>query len=156
METNEFEKLMSKAPERADKTKIIIDPGTDPGTDPGKDPGKDPGTDSGKDPGTDPGTDPGKDPGTVKMSIAQFGATITGIYTAVSDFVYKRIKGTDTAPAWTETDRETLNNAMLPVMQQYNVTLTPTTNLIITIAVIEAMRYAKKTNLNIEDVQNER
>lgn len=140
METNEFEKLMSEAPERADETKIIIDPGTDPGPDPGP----------------DPGTDPGPDPGTVKMSVAQFGATITGIYTAVSDFVYKRIKGTDTAPAWTDAERETLNNAMMPVMQQYNVTLTPTTNLIITVAVIEAMRYAKKPDQNGERGQNER
>ena len=132
METNEFEKLMSEAPERADETKIIIDPGTDPGT----------------------------DPEMVKMSVAQFGATVTGIYTAVSDFIYKRVKKTDVAPAWSESDKEALSGAMLPVLEQYNVTLTPTTNLIITVAVIEAMRYSrpaqKEINLNTEEVQNER
>lgn len=129
METTEFEKLMSEAPERADETKINFEPDAD------------------REPETPPASAQAdgeglEEPKTVKMSVAQFGATVTGIYTAVSDFVYKRIKGTDTAPAWTETERENLNNAMLPVLEQYNVTLTPATNLIITIAVIEAMRYS--------------
>lgn len=128
METNEFEKLMSEAPERADETKINLEPETTTANDPPAEK-------------TAEGEEAAPEP--IKMNVAQFGATMTGIYCAVSDFVYKKIKKTDTAPAWTNSDREALNAALVPVMEQYNVTVTPTTNLIITIAVVEAMRYSR-------------
>lgn len=130
METSAFEKLMSEAPERADETKIIVD--------------SEAATAAATETPTDEEAPAASDEKKVVMSAAQFGATVTGIYTAVSDFVYKKIKKTDTAPAWGDSDRESLNNAITPVLEQYNVTMSPITNLIITLAMVEALRYAKK------------
>jgi len=135
MEPNDFEKLMSEAPERADAEKIVFD-------------------EPEPEPAPEPAPEPEPAPSAVKMSVAQFGATVTGIYTAVSDFVYKRIKKTDVAPAWSEGDKEALNSAMLPVLEQYNITLTPATNLIITVAMLEAMRYSRPPMIE-KGVENE-
>lgn len=122
METKEFEQLMSEEPQRADETKIILET-----------------------PGEDPAqiqTD-GETEKVVTMSVGQFGATVAGIYCSVSDFVYKRIKKTDHAPAWTDAEREQVNAAITPVLEQYNITVSPLTNLIVTLAVVEAMRYTQ-------------
>ena len=130
METSDFEKLMQSAPERADAEKIVIE--------------------------TEPPAAAAEENGTmledskagITMSVGQFGATVTGIYCAVSDFVYKRVKKTDTAPTWTDNDREALNGALVPVLEQYNITVSPLTNLIVTIAVVEAMRYSQKPQIS--------
>ena len=129
METTDFEKLMQEAPERADEEKIVIE--TEPQAAATEDQASPPAGAGGEAAG-------------VTMSVGQFGATVTGIYCAVSDFVYKRVKKTDTAPAWTDNDREALNGALVPVLEQYNITVSPLTNLIVTIAVVEAMRYSQK------------
>lgn len=128
METSEFEKLMREAPERADAEKIVIEPEAPITGEPAEAPAGAAGA----------GVD---EPQRVTMSVAQFGMTVTAIYTSISDFVYKRVKKTDTAPAWTDNDREALNGALVPVLEQYNITVSPLTNLLITVAVIEAMRY---------------
>lgn len=120
----EFEKTMNEEPVRADETKIIIDTQEESGTD-------------------QPGT-PLDPPQAVTMSVGQFGATVAGIYCTVSDFVYKKIKKTDTAPEWKDSDRDAVTGALVPVLEQYNITVSPITNLIVTLAVIEAMRYSKQ------------
>lgn len=123
METKDFEQLMSEEPQRADETKIMLET---------------PGEDSAQ-------IQTDGEPAKVTMSVGQFGATVAGIYCSVSDFVYKRIKKTDHAPAWTDAEREQVNNAITPVLEQYNITVSPLTNLIVTLAVVEAMRYTQTT-----------
>lgn len=120
----EFEKTMNEEPSRADETKIIIDTPDRPT--------------EGK-PDLQAALEP---PQAVNMSVGQFGATVAGIYCTVSDFVYKRIKKT-AAPEWNEADREALTGALVPVLDQYNITVSPITNLIVTLAMIEAMRYSR-------------
>lgn len=119
----EFEKTMNEDPARADEKKIIIDTPTEATPD-------------------QPETDL-EPPQAVTMSVGQFGTTVAGIYCTVSDFVYKKVKKTDSAPAWKESDREALTGALVPVLDQYNITVSPLTNLIVTIAIIEAVRYNK-------------
>lgn len=123
-ELKEFEEMIREEPDRADETKIVIETPAEETTVP-------------------PMSEEAP-PAAVTMSVGQFGATVAGIYCTVSDFVYKRVKKTDTAPAWSDTDRESLTGALVPVLEQYNIVVSPLTNLIVTIAVIEAMRYSNK------------
>lgn len=129
METKEFEQLMSEAPARADETKITIETETQPK--------------AGEDNPTSDTETGNEKPQTVTMSVGQFGTTVAGIYTAVSDFVYKKVKKAD-PPAWGENEKEAITAAVVPVLEQYNLQVSPLTNLIVTLAVVEAMRYAKK------------
>lgn len=119
-EIEEFENTMQEEPQRADETRITFDQPAEPEEPIQADTEK-----------------------TVTMSVGQFGATVAGIYCTLSDFIYKKVKKTDTAPAWGDTDREALQGALVPVLEQYNITVSPLTNLIVTVAVIEAVRYNK-------------
>ncbi|MBP5400746.1 MAG: hypothetical protein J6Y35_03865 [Bacteroidales bacterium] len=138
METNDFEKLMEEAPQRADAGKIEMIEQAAGDTVGG----------SVEDPVPDP------EPKTITMSVGQFGATVAGLYCSVSDFVYKKVKKTETAPAWSDMEREQLNSAITPVLEQYNITVSPLTNLIMTLAVIEAMRYTQPTKKAAEIIEN--
>lgn len=138
METTEFEKLMEEAPQRADAEKIEMIEQAAGDTVGG----------SVEDPAPDP------EPQKITMSVGQFGATVAGIYCSVSDFVYKKVKKTETAPAWTDIEREQVNAAITPVLEQYNITVSPLTNLIVTLAVIEAMRYTQPTKKAAEIIEN--
>lgn len=133
METKDFEKLIQEAPQRADSEKIEMIAETEQPERVAADEAETP-----------------TEPNAVKMSVGQFGATVAGIYCTVSDFVYKKIKKTETAPAWTETDKEALNSAITPVLEQYSITVSPITNLLVTLAVFETMRYSQKPQLNID------
>lgn len=135
MELNEFEKVMNEAPDRADLDKITLPEGM-------QEPEQEA---AGKE---EAGETP--DDGSVTMSIGQFAVTAVSIYTKVSDMVYKRIKKAETAPKWTSDEMDSLASAATPVLEQYNIRVSPITNLLVTIAVIEAMRYAKP----VENQQN--
>lgn len=140
METNDFEKLMEEAPQRADAGRIEMIEQAAGDTVGGS--------------VEDPSPDPEPEPQKITMSVGQFGATVAGIYCSVSDFVYKKVKKTETAPAWTDIEREQVNAAITPVLEQYNITVSPLTNLIVTLAVIEAMRYTQPAKKAAEIIEN--
>lgn len=75
------------------------------------------------------------------VNLLQFGSVITNIYCGLSDFIYKKIKKSETAPAWDPDSKEALSEALTAFLAQYNVQMTPTTQLIVVVASIEAIRY---------------
>lgn len=139
MELNEFEKVMNEAPDRADLDKITLPEGMQE-----QEPADSGSPASGEEDGD----------GSVTMSIGQFAVTAVSIYTKVSDMVYKRVKKAETAPKWTSEEMDSLASAATPVLEQYNIRVSPITNLLVTIAVIEAMRYAKPVE-NQQNTQND-
>lgn len=86
------------------------------------------------------------------VNLANFCATATGLYCAISDFVYKKVKKTETAPEWSPEVREQLTNACNDFLEGYNIPMSPAVELVITLVTVEVMRYTllspKKTETN--------
>lgn len=75
------------------------------------------------------------------VNLMQFGQIITNIYCGLSDHVYKRVKKTSSAPAWEPDTKEAVEQSLTAFLAQYNILLTPTIQLIIVLASVEAVRY---------------
>lgn len=75
------------------------------------------------------------------INLMQFGQIITNIYCGLSDYVYKRIKKTSSAPEWEQDTKEAIEQSLTAFLAQYNVQMTPTTQLIVVLASVEAVRY---------------
>lgn len=132
MNVEEFEKEMQQEPDRVNEAEIkenleAIEQPEQQQTPEGETP-KDEGE-------TAPETD------AVTVSLGQLAGMVTGVYCRLSDFVYTKVKKTETAPEWSEDDKGAIEAAIAPVLGKYNVALSPATNLIITLVVIEGMRY---------------
>ena len=75
------------------------------------------------------------------VNLMQFGQIITNIYCGLSDYVYKRVKKTASAPEWEPETKEAIEQSLTAFLAQYNVQMTPTTQLIVVLASVEAVRY---------------
>lgn len=75
------------------------------------------------------------------VNLMQFGQIITNIYCGLSDYVYKRVKKTSSAPEWEQDTKEAIEQSLTAFLAQYNVRMTPTTQLIVVLASVEAVRY---------------
>lgn len=75
------------------------------------------------------------------VNLMQFGQIITNIYCGLSDYVYKRVKKTSSAPEWEQDTKEAIEQSLTAFLAQYNVQMTPTTQLIVVLASVEAVRY---------------
>ena len=78
----------------------------------------------------------------VTVNMLQFGQIVTNLYCGVSDFVYKKVKKTDHAPKWEDETKQTMRESFELFLQQYNVQMTPTTQLLAVLAVVEITRYS--------------
>lgn len=78
------------------------------------------------------------------VNLMQFGQIITNMYCGLSDYVYKRVKKTDSAPAWEPETKEAIEQSLTAFLAQYNVQMTPTTQLIVVLVSVEAVRYTLK------------
>ena len=88
------------------------------------------------------GTEPeAEQPEQVTVNMLQFGQIVTNLYCGVSDFVYKKVKKADHAPKWDDETKQTMRESFELVLQQYNVQMTPTTQLLAVLAVVEVARY---------------
>lgn len=75
------------------------------------------------------------------VNLMQFGQIITNIYCGLSDYIYKRVKKTSSAPEWEPDTKEAIEQSLTAFLAQYNVQMTPTTQLIVVLASVEAVRY---------------
>lgn len=133
MELEDFEKMIDEQPQEvaADEVKEALQQAEEEQP-------------TGTDPGTDPATETEKpeQPEQVTVNMLQFGQIVTNLYCGVSDFVYKKVKKADHAPKWDDETKQTMRESFELVLQQYNVQMTPTTQLLAVLAVVEVARYA--------------
>lgn len=88
------------------------------------------------------------------VNLMQFGQIITNIYCGLSDYVYRRVKKTLSAPEWDPETKEAIEQSLTAFLSQYNVQMTPTTQLIVVLATVETMRYTLKSP-SIKFIQSE-
>lgn len=81
---------------------------------------------------------------TQAANMLQFGQLITNTYCSVSDFVYKKIKKTPTAPEWQEEEKQGLRQAFENYLNTLNVPMSPLMQLVATLATCEVVRYTIK------------
>ena len=133
MELEEFEKMIDEQPQEvaADEVKEALQQ-----------------AEAEQPTGTEPeaeqptGTEPeAEQPEQVTVNMLQFGQIVTNLYCGVSDFVYKKVKKADHAPKWDDETKQTMRESFELVLQQYNVQMTPTTQLLAVLAVVEVARY---------------
>lgn len=79
---------------------------------------------------------------TANVNLMDFGNIITGVYCNVSDAVYKKIKKSETAPAWTPEMRQGINDALTAYLSTVNIAVKPIYALVATLATCEIMRYS--------------
>ena len=137
MDVNEFEKQMTEAPERVDEEAIRENLSELEKTE--------------EKPAEDPDGQAEEQP--VSMPLAQLAGMVTGVYCRLSDYIFTKVKKTSSAPEWSEHDREAIENAVAPVLGKYNVTLSPATNLIITLTIIEGIRYTTYKPVELPEKQ---
>lgn len=77
-------------------------------------------------------------------NMLQFGQLITNTYCNFSDFVYKKIKKTPTAPEWQEEEKQGLKQAFENYLGSLNVPMSPLMQLVATLATCEVVRYTIK------------
>lgn len=77
-------------------------------------------------------------------NMLQFGQLITNTYCSISDFVYKKIKKTPTAPEWQEEEKQGLKQAFENYLGTLNVPMSPLMQLVATLATCEVVRYTIK------------
>lgn len=77
-------------------------------------------------------------------NMLQFGQLITNTYCSISDFVYKKIKKTQTAPEWQEEEKQGLKQAFENYLGTLNVPMSPLMQLVATLATCEFIRYTIK------------
>lgn len=142
MELEEFEKMIDEQPQEvaADEVKEALQQAEEEqptGTEP----------EAEQPTGTEPeaeqptGTEP-EQPEQVTVNMLQFGQIVTNLYCGVSDFVYKKVKKADHAPKWDDETKQTMRESFELVLRQYNVQMTPTTQLLAVLAVVEVTRYS--------------
>lgn len=88
------------------------------------------------------------------VNLMQFGQIITNVYCGLSDYVYRRIKKTLSAPEWDPETKKAIEQSLTAFLSQYNVQMTPTTQLIVVLATVETMRYTVKSP-SIKFIQSE-
>lgn len=108
-------------------------------------------TDTESTPGQNDDQQPDNEQQDVSVSLGALAGMVAGVYCRLSDFVYKKVRKTESAPEWSEDDRAAIEAAIAPVLGKYNVALSPATNLVITIVVIEGMRYTMYKTKEIEN-----
>ena len=79
------------------------------------------------------------------LNLGDFGNMMVGAYCKLSDVVYTRIKKA-APPEWDADTKKLLNDAIKPVLSQYNVPVTPLTGLLATVATVEFVRYTSLTH----------
>lgn len=136
MELEDFEKMIDEQPQEvaADEVKEALQQAESE-----QDPDQIP-TGSTQDPDQNP-TGSTQDPEQVTVNMLQFGQIVTNLYCGVSDFVYKKVKKADHAPKWDDETKQTMRESFELMLQQYNVQMTPTTQLLAVLAVVEVARY---------------
>ena len=77
-------------------------------------------------------------------NMLQFGQLITNTYCSISDFVYKKVKKTPTAPEWQEEEKQGLRQAFENYLGTLNVPMSPLMQLVATLATCEVIRYTIK------------
>lgn len=77
-------------------------------------------------------------------NMLQFGQLITNTYCNISDFVYKKIKKTPTAPEWQDEEKQGLRQAFENYLGTLNVPMSPLMQLVATLATCEVIRYTIK------------
>ena len=77
-------------------------------------------------------------------NMLQFGQLMTNTYCSISDFVYKKIKKTPTAPEWQEEEKQELKQAFENYLVTLNVPMSPIMQLVATLATCEVIRYTIK------------
>jgi len=87
----------------------------------------------------------------VTVSLGQLAGMVAGVYCRLSDFVYTKVRKTETAPEWSKEDKCAIEAAIEPVLGKYNVALSPATNLIITLTIIEGLRYTVYKPQSVEN-----
>lgn len=131
MELEEFEKMIDEQPQEvaADEVKEALQQAE------AEQPTE---TEPEADQPTEPTPEPSEQ---ITVNMLQFGQIVTNLYCGVSDFVYKKVKKADHAPKWEDETKQTMRESFELVLQQYNVQMTPTTQLLAVLAVIEVARY---------------
>ncbi len=78
------------------------------------------------------------------MNMLQFGQVITNTYCNISDLVYRKIKKTESAPAWQPEEKESIKTAFEGYLMTLNVPMSPLMSLVATLATCEILRYTIK------------